>query len=396
MSSVRSWKLLVFAAVFASIVAACSSSKSTSSPTTAPAGTTGASSKVSGTPYKLMYAQSIGDQATSYIPAIEQGVNSRGGIAGHPLQIVVCTDNNDANQATQCGRQAASDPSILGVIGNSSTCSSQLLPILQQAKMASIGDQFFCPEDFKSPVVFPFNGGTIASAAALAGSIKYFHNPTIDVATLQSPASGELPVLLKGAVTPAGGKIGTSVFVPLTSADMAPYAQQLASSHGVLYEAMDVAVGVRLGKALQQIGYNNPIIYNANVWYPSVIQSNFGNPTNAYIFEYYNLASSGYRQFLADMGKYGPGTTYQAADLVNLWLSANVVAEIAKDLPTVSASSVLSYLSKATNLNTFGMTGPLNFTVPQADFGGLTPRDANPNVAMYHYVDGNLVQVTPF
>jgi hypothetical protein len=343
-----------------------------------------------------MFAQTTPNGSEKYLSAIAKGVNARGGIAGHPLQIVLCDDNNDANQATQCARQATSDPRMLGIIANSSTCSSQVLPILQRAQMASIGDQFFCPEDFKSPVVFPFNSGTLGDVAGSAAGVKYFHNPNVVVTTLDLPAGREYPPLVQGVVSAVGGKVTASVYVPITTADMSPYAQQIAAHNGVLAEGNTTAVGIRLGQALSSIGYNQPVIYNSTVWYPALFKSSFGNPTNAYISEYYNLSSPGWQQFVSDMSTYAPGSSYQGGDLVTAWLAANVVAEIAKSLPSVSAQSMFSYLTHATNLSTFGMTIPLNYTVPQTALKGLIPRAVNPNISLYHYVNGAMVQVTPF
>lgn len=395
----KSGKAMAIAAIAALALGACSSSSkgasSTGSGSTSP--TTSAGSAVSGTPYKLMWAESTNmSGADKYASVIEKGIDARGGIAGHPLQIVLCVDNNDANTATQCGRQATSDPQMLGLIGNFSTCSSQLLPTLQQAQMASIGDDFFCPEDFKSPVVFPFNAGSFVAAEGSAAGVKYFHDPNVVITTLDEPAGREYPPLVQGVVAPVGGKVVGTVYVPFTTADMAPYAQQLASYKGVQAEGNTAQIGARLGQALDQLGYNEPILYNSVVWYPAAIKAAFGNPTNAYFSQSFNLNSVGWKRFLSDMSTYAPGATYQGLDLVESWLAANVVQEIAKTLPTVSAPAIFNYLSHATALDTFGLTSPLNFTVPFTGFGGLIPRVANPNVALYHYVNGSQVQVTPF
>ncbi len=331
-----------------------------------------------------------------YAAVIEKGVNARGGIDGHPLQVVVCDDNNDANNATTCARQAVADPNMLGIIADSSTCSSQLLPILAKAQMADINADYFCPEDFKSPVVFPFNSGTFDDVGASAVGVKYFKDPNVVVTTVDLPAGREYPPLVQTAINPVGGKVVATVYVPYTTADMAPYAAQIAAHQGVLQEGNPTQQGIRLGQALQSIGYNQPVIYNSTVFDPATIKASFGNPTNAYLYVYYNEASPGWQMFNSDMDQYEPGVTYRASDLVDAWLAANVVAQIAKSLPSVSAKAISSYLSKATDLTTFGMTPPLNFTVPQTAIGGLIPRAVNLDVALYHYVNGTAVQVTPF
>ncbi len=404
----RRWTLVAAAGALALLAAACSSSsKSTSTPTTASVGSaapttasgsasgSSSSSTVSGTPYKLMWLEAISSGGDKYTAAIEKGIDARGGIAGHPLQIVVCHDNLDPNTATQCARQAVSDPNMLGIISNSSTCSSQLLPLLTQAHMASINDNLFCPEDFTSPQIFPLQCLGDDEASALA--VKYFKNPDAVITTIESPQGRQYAELVQSLVGPVGGKVVSSVYVPFTASDMAPYAEQIATQKtGVLFEGNTVAIGVRLGQALKTIGYNQPVIYNGYSWDPALIKSSFGNPTNAYLAEYYNESSPGYQTFLSDMHTYEPGVTFTAGDIVNSWSAANVVAEIAKTLPTVSAKSIFAALSTSTNLSTNGLTPPLNFTVAQKGDGGLFPRCANPDVALYHYVNGAAVQVTPF
>jgi len=343
-----------------------------------------------------MYMEAGDTDAGTLLSAIAAGVNARGGIAGHPLKIDDCNDHNDANNASQCAREAVGNPRMLGIIGNASTCSSQLLPLLVKAQMGSIGDQFFCPEGFNSPNVFPFTAGSFNDVEGSALGIKYLHNPDVILTTVDLPAGREYPPLVKTIIAPLGGVITSTVYIPLTATDLSSYAAQIASAKGILAEGNPPEVGLRLGKALQQQGFTQPVIYNPTVFYPSLIQQNLPNVPNQYLYEYFDLGSAGYQQFLSDMQTYGGGLSYRGGDLADAWLAANVVAEIAKSLPTVSAPSVLHYLSSATALPTFGMTAPLNFTVPSKALGGLIPRAVNANTALYKYSNGTLTQATPF
>ncbi len=326
------WRFAVLAGAVVLAISACSSSsKSTSTPTTA-APTTGsagsagsatsstsASSEVHGTPYKLVWLQTLQSESSKYMAAIEDGVNARGGIAGHPLQIVDCIDNGDANQATRCGQEAVADPRVLAIIGNGSTCSSQLLPILTRAQMASIADTYFCPEDFKSPQVFPFTGGTLTAADDSAIGIKYFKDPNVIFVTVDAPGALEYAGLVQTAIKPFGGKVVAKVLIPLGNGDLAPYAAQIASNKGVLTEGDDLATGIRLNQALQSIAYDRPTIYNPTVWSLARIKSNIGNPNNAYLAEYFDVNSPGWKMFESDMATYEHGSTYEAGDLLNAW-----------------------------------------------------------------------------
>ncbi len=226
--------------------------------------------------------------------------------------------------------------------------------------------------------------------------MTYFKQPNVVITTIDLPAGRNYPPLVQGVVAPVGGKVVGTVYVPFTTADMSPYAAQIASHTGVLAYGVTVAVGIRLGKALQSIGYNQPVLYNSTTWDAGSIHANFGNPTNAYVSVYYNQSSPGWQLFNSDMNTYAPGSTYRSGDLASAWLAAEVVQQIAKAHPNVSAQSVFQYLSTTTDLTTMGMTKPLNWTVPQKALGGLIPRAVNVNLALYHYVNGSLVQVTPF
>ncbi len=69
------------------------------------------------------------------------------------------------------------------------------------------------------------------------------------------------------------------------------------SSRACWPRATPKLIGIRLGKALHSIGYNQPIIYNAGVWDPAIIQANFGTSTNSYLEEFYELNSPGWQMF---------------------------------------------------------------------------------------------------
>ena len=276
--------MLTAVGALALVLTACSSSAKTSSgtttPTTSAAGsaatsatgssatsTGGASTQsVSGTPYYLMYTTSGLTNESSYMPAIADGVNARGGIAGHPLKIDYCNDNNDPNQATKCVEQALANPQMLGLVGNDSTCSSQLIPLLEKAQMASIADSLECPETFKSSVAFPFLCVTWCYTDAAAIGVKYLHIPDVVAETADAPAGREYPPLIQSVITPVGGKVTGELFLPLTAADLSPYAAQAVAKPGLFFAGNSPATDTRMIKALEQQGFNDPIILNPTTW----------------------------------------------------------------------------------------------------------------------------------
>ena len=408
--------MLVVVGVLALVLAACSSSSKSSSGTTTPTSAAGSSptsaagssptstgggssaQAVSGTPYELMYTQSsTGTNESSYVGAIADGVNARGGIAGHPLKMVWCGDNGDPNGATKCAEEAVANPQMLGLVGNDSDCSSNLVPILEKAQMASIADSLECPETFKAPVAFPFLCVTWCYTDASAIGVKYLHIPDVVAETADVPQGREYPPLIQSVITPQGGKVVAQIYLPLTSADLSPYAAQAVAHPGLFFAGNQPATDTRMIQALEQQGFNDPIIINPTSWYLGAINAAFPKATNIYVAENFNPSSAGFQMFNADMAKYDPGSTYRGGDLFDVWLAANAVAQAAKTLPTpLTAKSVLNYFSTNTSISTFGATDPLNFTVPNKAMGGLIARLSDTKDALFHVVNGQLVEVTPF
>jgi hypothetical protein len=267
---------------------------------------------------------------------------------------------------------------------------------MRQAGMASIGDSLECPEMFKSPIAFPFLCVTWCYTEASAIGVKYLHNPNVVAETADVPQGREYPPLIESVVKPVGGHVVAQIYLPLTAADLAPYASQAAAHPGLFMAGNAPATDTRMIKALEQQGFNQPIILNPTSWWLGAINTAFPKATNIYIAENFHPDSQGFKMFDADMTKYDPGATYRAGTIFDVWLAVNVLARAAKSMPSVTKQSVLNYFNTATSIDTFGATSPLNFTVPNKAMGGLIPRLSDTKDAIFHYVNGNLVQVTPF
>ena len=370
-------------------VALCIAAAAFLLPTSSSAG----ASSVKGSTYELYYTNTGATPAGQYLSAISDAINASGGIHGHPLKIVNCDDQGDVNQATQCAQQATSNPDVLGIVGNTSTCGSELLETLASAHMASIGDQYFCAEDFKSPQVFPFSAGSLDPAAGAALGVTDLHMKNMVIATIDVPAGREYPPLVQSVVVPVGGHVTGAVYIPLSAADMSPYANEVVSDGGFLIDGNTTAVGIRLGKALLEQGFKEPVEYNGTTWDADTIKANFGNPTNAYIETPYNVTSAGYKMFVAAVNKYAPGAHYYSTDLSTVWLAAMIVQRWAKNVSDPKASALFEYLSTAASINTWGMTIPLSYTKPGHVLSGLAARAVNPCTALYHYKNGKLIEV---
>jgi ABC-type branched-subunit amino acid transport system substrate-binding protein len=335
---------------------------------------------------------------SDYYTAIADAINARGGIHGRPLDIVGCDDNNDPNQTTTCFRSIVNDPNFLGTINFDGSCGSQYLELLNSVNAASVGDQLFCPESFKSPAVFAFTAGSFVAAAGTLTAMKDLSQPDVVLTTTDTDAGHAFPAFVAPYVKAAGGTISTTVYIPTTAADFTPFAAAIGAAKGFLFDGNTLPDGIRLGKALEAQGFSRPVVYNGISWDAGSIAANLGNPTNAYIATAFNLTSAGYQQFNADLTKYKPGSTERGGVLINLWLSANVLAAEANKLPAngVTASALRDELAKTTALSTYGLTIPLDFAKGSSIAGGALTRAPNACSALYKFDSGKLNLVGSF
>jgi ABC-type branched-subunit amino acid transport system substrate-binding protein len=392
-------KFGLLVAVLPLSLAACSSSGSSAGSGQSAGGASATSSGgASGTPYKVLANNRGLDNESDYYATVADAINARGGIHGRPLDIVGCDDNNDANQTTTCFRNIVNDPDFLGAINFAGACGSQYLELLNSVNAASIGDQLYCPESFKSPAVFAFDAGSFDSVGGTLIGMKDLSQPDVILTTTDTDAGHAFPPFVAPYVKAAGGAISSTVYIPTTAADFTPFAAAITAAKGFLFDGNTLPDGIRLGKALEAQGFDRPVIYNGISWDASSIATNLGSPSNAYISTAFNLGSAGYQQFNADLTKYKPGSTQRNGVLINLWLSANVLAQEANKLPAngVTASAIRDELAKTTALNTYGLTIPLNFTKGSSIAGGVLTRAPNACSALYKYDSGKLTLVGSF
>ncbi|WP_370111520.1 ABC transporter substrate-binding protein [Streptacidiphilus sp. MAP12-33] len=90
--------------------------------------------------------------------AVAQSFNDNGGVAGHPLKVITCNEQNTANGAIACANQAVAAKAV-AVVGSASAYGDQFMPLLESAGISYIGGSGASNSEFSSPYSYPVNGG---------------------------------------------------------------------------------------------------------------------------------------------------------------------------------------------------------------------------------------------
>jgi branched-chain amino acid transport system substrate-binding protein len=363
------------AACLATALTACSSTSS--KPTAATSETAGASAK--GTPIKLMVITTVGNPASSYpeaysaAEAAASAVNAAGGVNGHPLDVQLCNDNFDPNDATQCGRSAVA-AHVAAVVGDVSTYADNYMPILKAAGIPDVGNLDATSDEATFPNSFPLEVGTAvilqAQAAELVNhgkkkiAVVYINIPV--VAPLLASITAKIPSLGSG-----GGKVVAQIPVPATATDMSSYSAELKASgaNGALF-VLGTAQLEQLLEADYQGGVTSQVTGGVQTLPPAALQQLGPAADGLQAIDSYlpatDTADAGIAQFNKELDSYGmkdPRTDTAVA----AWASVHIVANLMTKAHTTTASGLTTALKAAGTIN-FPGVGAFNWSKPISQF----------------------------
>jgi ABC-type branched-subunit amino acid transport system substrate-binding protein len=226
--------LLAACALFA---AACGSDDNASSDTAAAGGTaapagsaapadsaapTDSAAAPTGDPLKVMTVTTLNAAGPTYqniantAKAYEKYINSRGGIAGRPLEVTVCDEQFDPAVATTCARQAVEDK-MVSVVGSFTFFAESIVPVIAESKITWFGECCpITPSELTSPDSFPVGNQPMYAVGAVSQAVKdgckKINAVIIDGAQVFIPP-------MENAMKALGMSFGTEVILPPTSQD---------------------------------------------------------------------------------------------------------------------------------------------------------------------------------
>src|SRR3954447_17446235 len=81
------------------------------------------------------------------------GINSRGGLAGHEVELDACDDHGNADGAAACARQMVSD-GVIALVGQNSVSDNASTPILEAAGIPQIATATRTPVSLNSKLTY--------------------------------------------------------------------------------------------------------------------------------------------------------------------------------------------------------------------------------------------------
>lgn len=347
------------AAALTLVLAGCGSSDSSSS---------------SGDEDILLYQIGPIESQVSSLPFIESGaqagvaeVNAAGGVAGRKLKLVTCNDKYDPNESLRCAQKAVQDKAV-AVVGSLTGFGAQVLPVLEQAEIPSIGADAITPADAKSPINFLFDSG-VPGYSAMPEVAKSLLGAT-KVVSIQneSPSSDTNREFWELGAEAAGVTLGDDIRVP---ADAIDYTQFLARAESAGADAA-VETGspestLKLWKAINSSGSELKIVANAgSVSAETVEQAGDAAEGDFVVSGTPNPDESNEwgKQFVAASKKYTPEEKVYSSVGLRAYFSVHLFADVAGTVEgDITNSSVLDAFNKVHDMK-FAWIDSLSFDEP--------------------------------
>ncbi len=390
--------LTVLAALTLAGAAACSSSSSTtssgggaSSGATSAASSSSASApaalspfllgkKATGTPVKIGLINNEGSSAVAEpttgdaaVAAADYANDELGGIAGHPIQVDRCSENEDTASATACANKMVQDNVAAVVIGTTGF-GNTMVPIITKAGIPYVSATGSSSAELTSPDTFMWTGGFPAD---LGGMAKYAASKGIKKVTayvINTPSAIEGAQSVGAPLFKAAGVALTIEPVPFGVADATPQVTAgLAGKPGGAAIVADAGTCTSILKALTTVSPGLPTMGNTSCLNTSTLTA-LGSAMNGVKIMGRSATQSNDAEaqlYRYVMGKYYPSDTITGDTVTGYQGMLGLVRALSTLTGDPTPATIITAIKAATNVPVPAGAG-LTFTCDGKAMAGLT------------------------
>jgi ABC-type branched-subunit amino acid transport system substrate-binding protein len=304
-------------------------------------------------------------------------INAHGGIGGHQVQLTMCDDQNNPNQAAACARKAVAEHDV-AVIGSFTLFGDSLMDILRKASITYLATVPLSAKELSAPNTFAFNlGGLLHLEAGLAaGAVAKAHqDQSVALVLTPSPQENLTKNMFQAGLKGAGftGSIKL-VPVPANATDYAPAVAQATQGTSSLYLELSQQQSDVWFPALQQSGAKQTVVgTGGNSLAPQIIEKNVQVTNGAKIADFYPpITDPRWKTYRDAIQKYGTADQkkldFSLLGATGAWIDAVVFQQVVSKMKgPITATSVLSAFQHTKTVSTGGVTPPINLSKPFPD-----------------------------
>lgn len=340
------------------------------------------------------------DQARAGVVAHVKVLNEAGGVAGHPIEVIVCNDNFDPNEAASCARRAV-DEGVVALVGPASGYASTALPVLEQAQIPYLnGTGAGGVIELTSPVSFPLHGGSQAQLMGAGSALVDEGAATIGIIVADADQAREVATNIQEAIELGGGGEAPMTNAPLGAPDYsAVAASALDGDPDGIVIAHVPADTPKIVQALRQAGYDGMIATSTGILTQVGIDAIGEAAEGILLLDRGQLATDDsipeIADYLSGMGAHESKALIDAASL-NGWAAVSFFAELVERTEgEITGSALIDTIHSLSEPIETGAFPPYSGPVdppPVAEFPQVASFEAN----LVQVKDGKIVSYKGF
>jgi ABC-type branched-subunit amino acid transport system substrate-binding protein len=282
-------------------------------------------------------------------------INATGGIHGHPIVLSICDDQSQVNVDATCAQEATGNHDV-AVLANGNVEDTTMLPILQNAGIAEIGQDESSPLGSTEPIAFPGATGGFGLSNAAGPFLKAAGCTKVSAVIIAGfTATAGIAAAMKASIQGSGLTYVGPTYSAITQTNFTSTMEAITlSGANCITGGLAISQTTGLLTAWKDSGSTIKMVLPGTIVPPAAAMASIDS--GVYLFSPLRLPSDPMvKPVIAAINKYAPGTTItqralEAYDYTQMFASALEKANPAHYTKT----TVLAALNHISNYSPLG------------------------------------------
>jgi len=332
---------------------------------------------MSGEPLKVMTVTTLNANGPTYAniaitaELYADYINARGGIAGRPLEVIVCDEQFDPAVAATCARQAVEE-NVVSIVGSFTYFAESIVPVAAESSITWFGACCpITPSELSSP--YSFNLGNQPMYAV--GAVKRANEDGCENinAVIAEGADAIFQGPMENAMAAYGKEFGTIVIAPAVAQDYSAEVARAISGADCVVSVMSETPFITWNIAWAQSGVDDVQQYGNQGNLNAISARGAEEATNGNIITgmYPDIATAPWDEYRAALDEAGidqVANDFNSLGGMGTWAAYVGFTKIAESIDgEITAQSFFEAASATSDLDLNGMVPPIDFTQEWTD-----------------------------
>lgn len=337
----------------------------------------GGTDEPSGDPIKVMTVTTLNANGPTYhniaitAELYADYINERGGIAGRPLEVIVCDEQFDPAVAAGCAREAVEEE-VVSIVGSFTYFAESIVPVASESSITWFGACCpITPSELSSPYSFNLGNQPMYAVGAVKRAVEDGCENINAVIAEGADAIFQLP--MENAMAAYGKEFGSVVIAPAVALDYSAEVARAISGADCVVTVMSETPWITWNISWSQSGVDDVQQYGNQGNLNEISAKGAEEATNGNIIVgmYPDIATEPWDEYRAALDAAGidqAANDFNSLGGMGTWAAYVGFTQIAESIDgDITAESFFEAASNTSDLDLGGMVPPIDFTQEWTD-----------------------------